>query len=53
MLIVWVNSGGIVIEGSHGEAEWKKFNADKGGGNWVGRAVTYVVSFPRVLKIMR
>ena len=31
LLRVWGNSGGVIIEGAHGEAAWQKCTADKGG----------------------
>ena len=36
LLRVWGNSGGIVLEGAHGEAERKKCTADEEGGNLGG-----------------
>ena len=33
---VWGNSGGVVLEGAHGELARKKCTTDKGGGNWGG-----------------
>ena len=54
LLILWGNSAGIILKGSHGEAACQKCTPYEGGGNWGGGGpVTYVVSFPQVLNTAR
>ena len=51
---MWGDSGGFDPEGEHGETSWHKCTAYKEGGNVGGGGeVTYVVSFPWVLKTVR
>ena len=52
-LRVWSKSGGVVLEGAHGEETWHECTADEGGGIGWREPVRYVVSLPRVLKTAR
>ena len=50
---MWSDSGSVVSEGTHIEEIWQESTADEGGGDMWGGGGAYVVSFPRVLKMVR